>query len=1021
MSVLNVQEITGINQFTISQDSQIPNSQHQSPFTPQSPDKWVNDEIKWLIDDFKSSELKYISELNDLKNSLNYLLDLKNENISSIFYYNQLKLELDLELDNLKLNIDLISNLIFLHNSLNDLIKSDCSNIDINSFLSNFSQWCLKSFKSYQIYIDNYDLSKNDIDSVISLKRRPLIKIRYLKKFVSKLIELLNHIQRDPNILSNLSISLNNFEFLLNSAREKDKLQKLNLSNKKNIEIKLNNVHNLIDLNLISCKFNPNLISKIFNIKLSLNHFINSKFSNKNFNCLDCELILHENNLISFVKLNDAEKSLLFPPFKKNEFTLFIKDNNEFVLSPNNSFIGYNSIENFNKINLSFKLIDSNEFNEVNNILNDLSNTESNTHIHEYKQFVQSNQLINYDTELNGLKIKCDDNLIDSNELEFDLKSTINNIVSNDPDSEIESLLNFENDQDKYFKLSSIDDLNIINTVNNKDSQLSPSDKEMNFSVYNRSDQIATTTTTNNNNIENFETLQLNDKENQPSIPSPKKKMKRRNSIFNVLNDLLKISNSSNNELPKAEKVQEKPQKQEQRQKQKQEEKQAHQIEKPKINPYLNLTVQETDNLINMSKSLSQKVKISYWNNNKWCLFDNNDIELTIYSNIKSSLKYLIGFDSNKSMIFSFYLNNSASLRKASVNDIHLRLSYGLNKDITLLIRCNNSESLYKSIEFILSDEEPEEEQEQENIKPKENFSLSNSSSKDSNLFMSNSNSFTSNSSSIESMTNDIQRFGKPASNIYNLSALSSSPSSSLSSMSTSSQKFLPPQNKIYGNKNYSMDSFTSTISAINDNKNASSSTLQLPPLISKKKSLDNLKNFSSSLLSLDNSSIITNKTIKEKNILKENTFFGEKEYLSFNKLNNYSIKLYELDLNGNKTLNIFDLQILRLASFYNIKNNIHLILKSEIQNKELIDIPKSSSTISLSSTSFGTKPLKLDLILTKDNFKKLSKNKNKIYFNSTDYGLENKLINNKFKFDYLLEFENKKQFELFYNAILNC
>ncbi|GME77196.1 unnamed protein product [[Candida] boidinii] len=186
MSVLNVQEITGINQFTISQDSQIPNSQHQSPFTYQSSDKWVNDEIKWLIDDFKSSELKYISELNDLKNSLNYLLDLKNENISSIFYYNQLKLELDLELDNLKLNIDLISNLIFLHNSLNDLIKSDCSNIDINSFLSNFSQWCLKSFKSYQIYIDNYDLSKNDIDSVISLKRRPLIKIRYLKKFQEK-------------------------------------------------------------------------------------------------------------------------------------------------------------------------------------------------------------------------------------------------------------------------------------------------------------------------------------------------------------------------------------------------------------------------------------------------------------------------------------------------------------------------------------------------------------------------------------------------------------------------------------------------------------------------------------------------------------------------------------------------------------------------------------------------------------------------------------------------------------------
>ena len=141
---------------------------------------------------------------------------LKNENLSSIFYYTQLKLELDLELDNLKLNIDLISNLIFLHNSLNDIIDY----IDINSFLLKFSQWCLKSFKIYQIYIDNYDLNKNDIDSIISLKRRPLIKIRYLKKFILKLIELLNYTEKDINISSNLSISLNNFDFLLNLARE---------------------------------------------------------------------------------------------------------------------------------------------------------------------------------------------------------------------------------------------------------------------------------------------------------------------------------------------------------------------------------------------------------------------------------------------------------------------------------------------------------------------------------------------------------------------------------------------------------------------------------------------------------------------------------------------------------------------------------------------------------------------------------------------------------------------------------
>ncbi|GMF02839.1 unnamed protein product [[Candida] boidinii] len=398
----------------------------------------------------------------------------------------------------------------------------------------------------------------------------------------------------------------------------------------------------------------------------------------------------------------------------------------------------------------------------------------------------------------------------------------MNNIVSNESESEseseIESLLNFNDDQDKYFKLSSTDNLNIINTINNKELQLSPSDKENNFSVYNRSDQIA-----NNNNIEKIEkieTLELNDKENLPSIPnSPKKKLKRRNSIFNVLGDLLKISNSSNNELPKSEK--EKPQRQVQK---KQEQKI---VEKPKINPYLNLTVQETDNLLNMSKLLSQKVKISYWNNNKWCLFNNNDIELTIYSNIKSSsssLKYLIGFDSNKSIVFSFNLNNSNSIRKASVNDIHFRVSNKLNKDITLLIRCNNSDTLYKSIQFILSDEEQEEEEqeqekEKEYIQPKEKFSISNSSSKDSDLFMSNSNSFTSNSS-IESITNDIQRFGKPISNIYNLSGLSSfssTPSSSSSSpMSTSSyHKFLPPppppQSKIYGNTNCSMDSFIST------------------------------------------------------------------------------------------------------------------------------------------------------------------------------------------------------------------
>lgn len=200
---------------------------------------------------------------------------------------------------------------------------------DLDEFLIRISTWGLKVSDVYDNYSKFYKLDINHSKSEVRIRRRPLVRVRYLNKFYSSLRDIviqLNEKAYSAEVLSNIEVTI----FRLGKCLENSRL--VDEQEKKKCELNVNlsaakDVKHLkpVCVNLKKQCFNSK--EETFSCDL---HYINQK-EDTTLNFLKVDLVFITSTPIkqlAIVQKDIYGRSLLFAPMKKNEFA-FAKVNCE--------------------------------------------------------------------------------------------------------------------------------------------------------------------------------------------------------------------------------------------------------------------------------------------------------------------------------------------------------------------------------------------------------------------------------------------------------------------------------------------------------------------------------------------------------------------------------------------------------------------------------------------------------------------------------------------------------------------
>ncbi|GMM29840.1 hypothetical protein DAMA08_025850 [Martiniozyma asiatica (nom. inval.)] len=263
---------------------------------------------------FKRSEYQYHNELNVLWGIIckfdpvyNNYFDLSLEDVTDEMV--ELRKTKNNELKKI------VKKLATHHSNLGKILELD----DINIIFYNISKWMTSTDQLYSEYMDYYKLDINQPKTEIRIRRRPLIRIRYLSNFVKTLKDVVMFFEvREftSDLLSNLEVSFFKLAKCLERARLLDESEKSRLDT----EILTSSCKDIFTLQSICVNLSlkdiaPNSYKcQLFYLhkaqKVSLN------FDNIEVFSMERLGVPH----IIIVQNDNATKNLMFSPIRLNEF-----------------------------------------------------------------------------------------------------------------------------------------------------------------------------------------------------------------------------------------------------------------------------------------------------------------------------------------------------------------------------------------------------------------------------------------------------------------------------------------------------------------------------------------------------------------------------------------------------------------------------------------------------------------------------------------------------------------------------
>ncbi|KAH3680639.1 hypothetical protein WICMUC_000196 [Wickerhamomyces mucosus] len=231
----------------------------------------------------------------------------------------------------------IIRKLIAYHTEL--IQKIDSLDNELNS--ANFIKWCYMSLSIYKNYIKLYGINQDDLDIVIDLKQKPLIK---LQEIYTQLIRL----NTDSDLISNYNKLILNF---------KDKIQQEIFK----LDQSIFNFNKITELNDELSKslsyFNRDEILKRDYFKFEILNHPSLSISNKLI-----ELIQLKNNQLAICSVELIGRDLLFPPINLvQDFEILQNDCENIII-----------VKKIFNYELKFKCIDSIQMTDWNKNLNEI-------------------------------------------------------------------------------------------------------------------------------------------------------------------------------------------------------------------------------------------------------------------------------------------------------------------------------------------------------------------------------------------------------------------------------------------------------------------------------------------------------------------------------------------------------------------------------------------------------------------------------------------------------------------------
>lgn len=299
-------------------------------------DDYKQDKLVFLIENYKKSENEYSTELRVLESIVksfdpvyNNYFDSSLDDITD----EMVKFRKD---KNAKL-YTVIQHLILKHNELYQLLHFT----DLDTMLVNLSEWGVNINQLYKEYNGYYKLDIHQAKSEVQIRRRPLIRIRYLNNFFKSLKNIVIQMDERPysaELLSNLEVIIFKLSKSLEDARLLDESERQRWDN----FIFSTNCKDIVQLKSICVDLKPHdFDSESYNCNL---HYIN-KLQKTTLNFFKCDVIFLKNRTfdqIAIVQKDTFGKNLVFSPLRMGEFKLdrTVNDSNGKSILFNHSIIG---------------------------------------------------------------------------------------------------------------------------------------------------------------------------------------------------------------------------------------------------------------------------------------------------------------------------------------------------------------------------------------------------------------------------------------------------------------------------------------------------------------------------------------------------------------------------------------------------------------------------------------------------------------------------------------------------------
>jgi hypothetical protein len=297
----------------------------------QPDDNHNNNKLVVLIENYKKSEKEYNYELRVLKSIIEDFDPVYNNHYDSSLDDITNEMVMQRKQINGKC-LELVSQLLNKHTELYHILN--LSNFD--SFIVKVSEWSSIINELYYAYTEFYKLDINQSKSELKIRRRPLVRVRYLNNFFKTLKNILMEMDEKPyssSIIANLEVTIFKLSKLLDDLRLLDERERYNCEN----QVCTANAKDIKQLRPVCVNLNQNNFNskEIYNCDL---HYIN-KNENVTLNFMKIDIVFLSNlsntlnDQIAIIEKDNYGKSLIFAPLSKSEFCFLKSDNSNKIQS----------------------------------------------------------------------------------------------------------------------------------------------------------------------------------------------------------------------------------------------------------------------------------------------------------------------------------------------------------------------------------------------------------------------------------------------------------------------------------------------------------------------------------------------------------------------------------------------------------------------------------------------------------------------------------------------------------------